>query len=245
MILFISFLKSLWAFERRAKGWKLCVFVTAHIKKLKKKLLCANSGIRYKTHVAEICHSAVQKDKACWVPCAVPNVCRACLLEGGEEGFEDAAAASWAAGCALSANLCPPFPFSSLLSVCPEGFTVTPLTTVHGLKTFLIPFPLSSAVIICVEQMLLGYLCLAFQLDALYLSLCVDYTKNISTFSTTNSVKNPCTWQWLYILLPEEVPGVLPAFISCVSCLHLSSFMCCLVCYFLSQWPNFQLDESA
>lgn len=41
MILFISFLKSLWAFERRAKGWKLCVFVTAHIKKLKKKItLC-------------------------------------------------------------------------------------------------------------------------------------------------------------------------------------------------------------
>jgi len=26
--------------------------------------------MNYKTHAVEICHSAVQKDKTCWVPCA-------------------------------------------------------------------------------------------------------------------------------------------------------------------------------
>lgn len=50
-------------------------------------------------------------------------------------------------------------------------------------------FPLSSSVIIHVEQMLLGYLCLAFKLDALYLSLYIDCVKNISTFCTISCVK--------------------------------------------------------
>lgn len=53
----------------------------------------------------------------------------------------------------------------------------------------LLHFPLSSSVIIHVGQMLLGYLCLTFKLDALYLSLYIDYIKSISTFCTISCVK--------------------------------------------------------
>lgn len=167
------------------------------------------------------------------------------------EALEDAAVASrcWAAGCALSggwvpANLCPPFPCSLLLSGWPEGFTVTPLTTVHGLKRFYSFSSLQPCDNLCGADVA-GLSVLGFLVRCSLSVIMYWLHKEHLNFQHNKLCQNHCTWQWLYILLPEEVPGVLPAFISCMSSLHLSSFMCCLVCYFPSQWPNFQLDESA
>lgn len=229
----------------------------------KKRFLWASSGIRYKTHVVEICHSAVQKDKTCWVPYASPVQCQksagpACWRKE-REAFEDAVAASqcWAAGCALSegwvaANHCPPFLplFLLCLPGWPKASTARPVMTVHGLKASYSGFDSFCSVQLC------DNLCGP---DVAWLSV-LDFPVRCSlsvimywlhkehlNFLHHKLCQNCCKWQWLYTLLPEEVLGVLSAFISCffMSCLHLSSFMCCLVNCFSSRWPNFQLDESA
>lgn len=115
------------------------------------------------------------------------------------EAFEDAAIASkcWAADCVLSegwvvAKHSPPLLIPALCLGDTRDWLSDLQRSRMDRRLFtlaLIPFPLSSSVIICVDQMLLGYLCLTFQLDALYLSLCIDYIKNIATSSTTSCVK--------------------------------------------------------
>lgn len=192
------------------------------------------------------------------LPCPVPNVCRTCLLKEGEGSI-------W--GCCycqqmLSYWLCsvwrtggykalPSFPLlipALWLPGWPEGLTVRSLTIVHGSKTFYLGPDSFSSVQLC------DNLCgpdvawlstLGFPVRCSLSVIIYWLHKEYLNFLYNKLCQNCCKWQWLYILLPEEVLGVLPAFISCTSCLHLSSFMCCLVYYFPSQWPNFQLDESA
>lgn len=191
------------------------------------------------------------------LPCPVPKACRTCLLKEGEGGIWGCCNCQQMLSCWLCSvwrmggwNQCPPFlPLLLLwLPGWPEASTARPVRTVHGLKTFysgLDPF--------CSVQ-LCGNLCGP---DVAWLSV-LDFPvwcslsviiywlhKEHLNFQHDKLCQNCCKWQWLYILLPEEVLGVLPAFISCMSCWHLSSFMCCLVYYFCCQWPNFQLDESA
>lgn len=181
----------------------VCIYECAY-EEVKKKILWANFGIRYKTHVVEICHSAVQKDKTCWVPYASLSSAkylqdlpaegrrgkhlRMLLLPANAEllivfCLKD----GWLQSTALLSS----FLLSDCLGDMKDWLSDLQRSRMdRRLFTLaLIPFPLSRSVIICVDQMLLGYLCLTLQLDALYLSLCIDYIKNIPTSSTTSCVK--------------------------------------------------------